>query len=115
MTFAHFTVRVDEATGSEAQGYLVRARVCVTSLPPGSTDDTTRISWDPWTVLAATGSSKSHLYDGSHPPSDMYPQSAQYAAGQCAAGYIPFSDQNSPTLTVDYRNELGDHAQWKAH
>ena len=110
--FANFTVRVDTAESSEAQGLLVRARVCVVALPPSASGGRTRISWDPWSVVTSRGVQRAKLYDGSHPPQEMYPQDARYAVGQCASGYIPFADAFRTATRVRYDNELGNHAEW---
>lgn len=101
---------------NEAQGLVVRAQVCITSLPPGSTGGQTRISWDPWQVISTSpaGTHGARLCDGSHPPATMFPMSGRYPSGTCVSGLIPFADQITPASQVDYMNEVGDRAEWRA-
>jgi hypothetical protein len=115
VSFADFTVTVDRLQWTAAQGLLVQAEVCVRKLPAEPTNgNTTRISWDPWTVNSSTASFLPRLADGSHPPADLFPSQDFYRVGECARGWLPFADAPATTdlSAISYRNELGDQAIW---
>lgn len=109
----NFAVTVDEVRegGNEL---LVRARVCVRKLPPDPQGDRTRISWDPWRAQFNGARSRPSVYDGSHPPANMFPREGLYRVGSCASGWLPFSDTtSSQTLeSILYENGLGNVATW---
>jgi len=116
--FPHFAVTVqDTAMNPEYHGYLVKLRVCVRSLPPGSTGGRTRISWDPWTVTAG---GRTHRPSGlEDPPPDMFPRpyasEGRFRVGDCGMGWLPFRSVKAgqQASSVNYRNSLGDHARWR--
>lgn len=111
-TFPHFRVTVGNTVWTQAHGLLVYAQVCVRSLPPGSPGGKTRISWTPWTVVTTKGSYPAHLYDGSHPPENMFPSDRRYAKGDCGFGFVPFSTATGTLTGVRYHNGVGDSANW---
>jgi hypothetical protein len=113
--FADFTVTVDQLQWTPGQGLLVQAEVCVRKLPPEPTNgNTTRISWDPWTVNSSTATFGPKLADASHPPADLFRSQDFYRVGECARGWLPFADapETADISAVSYRNELGNQAVW---
>ena len=115
VTFANFTVTVDQLQWTAGQGLLVQAEVCVRQLPDQPTNgDSTRISWAPWTVNSSTATFPSRVADGSHPPADLFPSQGLYRIGDCARGWLPFADapETADLSAISYRNELGDQAIW---
>lgn len=110
-TFEHFKVTVSDVDYESASEPLVRAEVCVRSLPPNPQGNRTRISWDPWSVTAGTRASQAG-YRGDT-PEHMFPSDATYAVGECASGWIPFPIQGDLDI-IRYANGVGDRAVWDA-
>jgi hypothetical protein len=109
--FEHFRVtveRIDYRGGSQA---LVRAKVCVRSLPPDPQGNRTRISWDPWSTTAGTRAAEPG-YQGGAPP-QMFPSDRTYSVGECADGWIPFRVDGDLDI-IRYANGVGDKAVWDA-
>ena len=100
----------------EYYGYLIKLKVCVNHLPPGSTGGKTRISWDPWTISTNHGTRHPSVQED--PPVPTFPldyqSEGQFAVGECAAGWLPFWDLklNDKITTINYKNTLGDKAKW---
>ena len=118
VTFDHFRVAVLESAPDPASyGYLVKVRVCVRSLPPGSRDGRTRISWDPWTVTVGGRTHRPSVQKD--PPPDTFPRpdrsEARFRAGECAVGRLPFRSvgAGAGVTSIDYGNSLGDRARWQ--
>ena len=55
----------------EYYGYLIKLKVCVNHLPPGSTGGKTRISWDPWTISTNHGTRHPSVQED--PPVPTFP------------------------------------------
>ena len=110
----HFGVTVEKVSYSQGQGVQVLASVCVRKLPPDPQGDRTRISWDPWTVEQGGKTYGARLFDGSHPPMNMFPSQGTYRVGECAKGLITFADAAAGTVSlVRYNNSLGEKASWR--
>lgn len=116
LRFPHFTVTVSAVSHNPMFGILVRAEVCVRSLPPNPTGKTTRVSWDPWTVATGerrTTASLRKAPAGLDPPKHLFPRERYLRVGQCAGGWIPFNaDEHANVVAVVYANSLGDTAAW---
>jgi hypothetical protein len=114
VTFDHFTVTVSTIRRS-TQGVEVEATVCVRTLPPNPTGQTTRISWDPWTVATGEHTYPARSADPSHPAKGAFPTESFRKAGQCAAGWLAFADvpAQESVSSVLYANSLGDAAVWE--
>lgn len=115
--FRFFDVTVvNTVMDPEYYGYVVKLKVCVNHLPPGSSHGKTRISWDPWTITTNHGSQHPSVQEDA--PLPTFPRNNQsagrFAVGECATGYLPFfSVKLNDTITsIDYRNSLGDKASW---
>lgn len=109
--FEHFTVTVSELTWTSRSKLLVRAKVCVRTLPPDPQGDRTRISWDPWTVRAGSTASKPTAGEDGRGPD--FPYEATYKEGSCASGWLHFAIKGDVD-TIVYSNGVGDHAVWSA-
>ena len=94
-TFEHFRVTVTQVSRDASQVRL-RAKVCVTSLPPDPQGNRTRISWDPWSIRAGSRAIEPDLQ--ASPLKDEFPADATYRVGQCAAGWIPFATSSALSL-----------------
>lgn len=90
---------------------VVRAQVCVRSLPPDPQGNRTRISWDPWSARAGERTLDAELVGAK--PEDLFPRDATYAAGDCASGWIPFRTKGDLS-EITYENGIGDRAVWDA-
>ena len=115
--FHYFDVTVEKAVMEpEYYGYLIKLKVCVNHLPPGSSGGKTRISWDPWTI--GTNHGTRHPSVQEDPPVPTFPldyqSEGQFAVGECATGWLPFWDLklNDKITTINYKNTLGDKAKW---
>lgn len=113
-THPYFKVTVGNVILSPAHGTLVYASVCVRKLPPGSTGGKTRVSWDPWRLTTTEGTVKVKVYDGSHPPANMFPPSVRVAKGNCAGGFLPFATARGRMTKISYGNSLGEQSTWVA-
>jgi hypothetical protein len=115
-TFTHFRVTVQGTVmDPEHHGYMVKLRVCVRSLPPGSTGGRTRISRDPWTVTAG---GRTHWPSVQENSADTFPRpnrtEGRFRVGECATGWLPFwSVASAPVTSINYANSLGNRARWK--
>ncbi len=111
----HLTVTVTKIDRSPAFGILVRARVCVRSLPKDEVD--IHVSWTPWSV---TTPPDRHSYaelrpglPGSGLLTDTFPDGRNLRVAQCAEGWIPFNaDEHTASVTVNYADDLGNKAVW---
>ena len=117
-TFPYFAVTVqDAATTPEYDGYLVKLRVCVRRLPPGSTGGRTRISWDPWTVTVGgrTHRPSAHQVLPRNAFPGSYATQGRFRVGECAAGWLPFRSVKAgdQVTSVNYANSLGNRARWR--
>jgi hypothetical protein len=110
-TFEHFKVTVQDIRYKSHSQALVKARVCVRSLPPDPQGNRTRISWDPWSVTAGPRAAKAG-YRGDA-PARLFPSARTYRVGQCASGWIPFRLRGQLD-TIRYANFVGDRAIWDA-
>lgn len=109
--FENFKVTVDRVQRFSKSEVLVRASVCVRSLPPDPQSNRTRISWNPWSARA--GRSILDPERGGSKPKGLFPSDATYARGDCASGWIPFpASQDLDEIT--YANGVGDRAVWDA-
>jgi len=109
-SFEHFTVSVTQVSRNSSHVRL-QAKVCVKSLPPNPQGNRTRISWDPWSILAGSRTIEPDF--GAGPFEDGFPADATYRVGQCASGWIPFATDRTATQIV-YANGVGDRAVWDA-
>lgn len=109
--FEHF-----EVTVAQVDSYVDRSaaevKVCVRSLPPDPTGDTTRVSIDPWRVLA--GPTELPARAPRRPSPADYPVETFLRVGECAEGTIEFPapDPGLRLRAVRYLNFLGDRAEW---
>jgi hypothetical protein len=116
-TFTHFSVTVQGTVmDPEHHGYMVKLRVCVRSLPPGSTGGRTRISRDPWTVSAG---GRTHRPSAQENPPDTFPRpyrtEGRFRVGECATGWLPFwSVAGAKVTSINYANSLGNRARWQS-
>lgn len=117
-TFPHFGITVlQTAMDPEYHGFMVRLRVCVRSLPPGSTGGRTRISWDPWTVTAGGRTHRPSVQED--PPHETFPRpyrsEGRFRVGECAIGWLPFWSVKADdrVTSVDYHNALRNRARWR--
>jgi hypothetical protein len=116
-TFTHFSVTVQGTViDPEHHGYMVKLRVCVRSLPPGSTGGRTRISRDPWTVTAG---GRTHRPSVQENPPDTFPRpyrtEGRFRVGECATGWLPFwSAAGAQVTSINYANSLGNRARWQS-
>jgi hypothetical protein len=109
--FEHFKVTVEGVEYKSKSQVLVRARVCVQSLPPDPQGNETRVSWDPWSVTAGTRAATAG-YRGDA-PAQMFASDRTYRVGRCAAGWIPFHIKGDLDI-IRYANGVGDKAVWDA-
>jgi hypothetical protein len=112
--FANFVVTVSQTKWNEVLGLQVEAEVCVIKLPAHTTGETTRISWDPWTVTTSAGTARPELQSAAQPPQDLFPKDGRYQVHECATGWIPFPGVRGPAAftKINYGNELGNRASW---
>lgn len=104
--FDHFVVHVTQSRWTEVRTLVILAEVCVRTLPPDPTGDTTRISWDPWHA----GTSPPEPPVGLAADQTPFPRDTYAKVGQCVSGWLSFDRPSS--LVVDYGNQLGDRADW---
>ncbi len=109
--FRHFKVAVSKVERRSDSQVVVRAQVCVRSLPPDPQGNRTRISWDPWSVRAGNQTVDAELAGPG--PDGLFPRNATYAVGDCALGWIPFRTK-SGIGEITYENGIGDRAVWDA-
>jgi hypothetical protein len=114
-TFRHLKVTVTASDrASDSYFYGAKVKVCVTSLPKGSTS--MRLSWDPWTITAGkTTERPGGFEEGTDPwPKAHAPRSKTYKVGQCMSGFVPFAVGGTDKVTkVGYANSLGNKASWQ--
>lgn len=115
--FRYFDVKVvSTLMEPDYYGYLLRLKVCVNALPPGSTGGTTRVSWDPWTITTNHGVRHPSVQEDAPLPTFPLDNSSegQFAVGECAAGWLPFWDLklNDKISTINYTNSSGEKATW---
>ena len=114
-TFRHLKVTVTASDrASDSYFYGAKVKVCVTSLPKGSTS--MRLSWDPWTITAAKRTVRpGNFEEGADPwAKKLAPQSKTYKVGQCMSGFVPFAVGGTDKVTkVGYANALGNQASWR--
>ncbi|HYP44738.1 MAG TPA: hypothetical protein VEQ66_06035 [Propionibacteriaceae bacterium] len=114
-TFRHLKVTVTKSDRkSDSYFHGVKVKVCVTSLPKGTTN--LRLSWDPWTITAGTSTVRpGNFEEGADPWADAHaPQSKTYRVGQCMSGIVAFAVGGTDNVTkVGYANSLGNRASWK--
>lgn len=109
--FQHFKVAVSQLERRSESQMVLRAQVCVRSLPPDPQGNRTRISWDPWSVRAGKSTMKPRLVGAR--PKGLFPPNGTYAVGDCASGWISFPT-TSDIGEINYENALGDKAVWDA-
>jgi hypothetical protein len=109
-TFKHFRVTVSQIARNGST-INVLAKVCVRKLPPDPQGDSTRISWDPWSIRTKSETLHAKLSSSSRQP--LYPPDKTYRVGECASGWIPFHTSGS-VLKVKYANGVGNVAVWDA-
>ena len=109
--FANFEVTVTQVR-SYVDRTAARAKVCVRALPPDPTGDTTRVSIDPWALVAGEGGRAARR--PASPSVSDYPVEAYLRVGQCVEGWIEFAapPRDAPVRSVRYENSLGDRADW---
>ena len=109
--FANFEVTVTQVR-SYVDRTAARAKVCVRALPPDPTGETTRVSIDPWALVA--GEVGRPARRPASPSVSDYPVEAYLRVGQCVEGWIEFSAPpwDAPVRSVRYENSLGDRAEW---
>ena len=112
--FEHFEVTVTQVNAYVDRS-TVRAKVCVRRLPPDPTGDTTRVSIDPWLLVAGRAEQLPARPPRQASPTD-YPVEAYLRVGQCVEGALEFaaSRPGSRLREVRYQNFLGDRARWAA-
>lgn len=94
-------------------GYEVE--VCVIHQVGDSSDGTTRVSIDPWSVVSSTGETLTPLEPAYEP---AFPQETRLAEGECASGWITFGrfkNQEIDWAELRYENGLGNRASWQEH
>lgn len=109
--FRHFKVAVTKVERTSASQVLVRAQVCVRSLPPDPQGNRTRVSWNPWSARAGKATLQAQLKG--QPPKGLFAEDATYAVGDCAVGWIPFATGDGLD-EITYANGVGDAAVWDA-
>lgn len=109
--FRHFKVAVSQLERRSDAQVVVRAQVCVRSLPPDPQGNRTRISWDPWSVRVGGETIDAELVGAK--PQTIFPRDATYAVGECASGWIPFRAEGD-IGEITYANGTGDVAVWDA-
>ena len=115
--FRYFDVTVlSTVMDPDYYGYLVRIKLCVNELPPGSTGGKTRVSWDPWTISTNHGTRHPEVQED--PPPDTFPlpysSEGQFAVGECAIGWLPFWSVtiDDQITSINYDNSVSNHAKW---
>ena len=110
-TFKYLTVSV-LTTDRRSDSYFFGAKikVCVTSLPKGTTS--MRLSWDPWRI---NGKIRPGGFEvGEDPWSGRNaPTEGQFRIGQCLKGWLPFAvGGTTPVTKINYSNSLGNKVSW---
>ena len=113
VTFTNFEVTVTRVE-TYVDRTAARAKVCVRSLPPDPTGQTTRVSIDPWAI--AVGERSLSARAPRDPSPSGYPTETFLRVGQCVEGWIEFPavPEGARLRTVQYANSLGDRAAWTA-
>jgi hypothetical protein len=110
-TFSHLKVTVSSVDRkSDSYFFGAKIKVCVTSLPAGSSS--LRLSWDPWTITG--GIHPGELEEGSDPwAGSNAPLEGNYGVGGCLQGWLPFAVAGTHNVTkINYASSLGDTAAW---
>ncbi len=113
-TFEHYDVTIDSGVQDPVYGFLADATVCLRKLT-GSSEETSRISWEPWVVTGNSGTVyRAELLDESNQPPAMFTKSDQYHVDDCVQGVIPFGSvpADDPITEVGYSNSFGARATW---
>lgn len=110
--FENFDVTMSDTDRDESR-FAVKVRVCVTSLPKGTSGETTRLSREPWTLITAKGKVKADKATATGSWEHLFPVEGTYAVGECADGWLPFAVAKGVKVTnVTYQNSLGDAVSW---